>query len=125
MTSQLDRLPNGRDIEALRAGIHWDAVRVKAPLGDAVLARLGERTGAVIEDTWGRAMYWLVPAGTAATWRVPGSQALGSACWVTVPGPVADGGLHWRVPIAGNGLLTAPGPLRDALEAARTRQGVG
>lgn len=123
MINTSDWLPNGRDIEAIRAGVHWDAVRVATPLGDTVLDHLGERTGAVIEDTWGRVLYWLLPAGSAATWSVPGSQALGSACWVTVPGPTADVGLRWRVPGVPNGILTGPRLLRDALETvARVRR---
>ncbi len=118
MTKPPAWLPTGRDIEAIRAGVHWDAIRVRTPLGDAVLEHLGDRTGAVIEDTWGHALYWLVPAGTSTDWNVPESQALGVACWVTVPGPASDGGLRWRVPKTARGMLTGPRLLRAALEAA-------
>lgn len=114
-----DWVPMDRNVEAVRAGIDWDAIRVKQPLGDTVLERLGTRTGAVIEDPWGKALYWLVRKGTAATWDAPGSRALGVACWVTVPGPLAgDAGPYWRVPIVTNGVCTEPRALREALEAA-------
>ena len=115
MTSTPAWLPAGRAVATLRAGHHWDAIRVRNPLAETVLDRLGGRTGAVIEDTWGRAMYWLVPAGTAAGWRVPDSVALGIACWVTVPGPLADGGIGWRVPAVGRRVLTDPDALAGAL----------
>ncbi len=122
MTSTTDWLPVGRDIATQRAGIHWDAVRIGSALGETILRLLGDRTGAVIEDTWGRTMYWLVPAGTAAAWDVPGSVALGIACWVTVPGPAAEE-IRWRVPTtAQGGVLTGPRLLADALAAARTRE---
>lgn len=118
MTTDLPSwLPDDKNVAALRAGIHWDAVRVPAGLADQVLAVLGDRTGAVIEDRWSRAVCWLVPAGTADTWTAPHSVALGAACWVTVPGPRADTGHRWLRPVTHHGVLTGPRLLADALAA--------
>lgn len=104
------------EIETQRAGVHWDAIRIREPLATSVLAALGNRTGAVIEDTLGGpTWYWLVPAGTADTWDVAGSDALGAACWVTVPGPQTRGRIRWRVPPTAT-LLTGPRLLTDALD---------
>ncbi|MDI5965691.1 hypothetical protein [Streptantibioticus silvisoli] len=108
-------LPDGRDMEAIRAGIDWDAIRVPAAVAQQVLEILGERTGACIEDVWGETVYWLVPAGTAVDWTAPASQALGVACWVTIPGPSADGGQRWLRSIRKHGVLTGPRLLAEAL----------
>lgn len=115
-------LPRDRDVEALRAGVHWDAVRVPATLAADVLERLGDRTGAVIEDRWSGTVCWLVPAGTADTWNGPHSIALGAACWVTVPGPRADTGHRWLRSITTHSVLTGPRLLAEALDAVHVEE---
>lgn len=120
MTSELPSwLPPGSDIEALRAGDHWDAIRVTADVAPQVLAALGERTGAVFGDRWTGIAYWLVPAGTADDWKAPHSIALGAACWVTVPGPKADNSHHWLRTVEEHGVLTGPRLLADALASVQ------
>jgi hypothetical protein len=110
------------EIETQRAGVYWDAVRIEWPLAEKVLRTLGRRTGAVIEDRWAHVWYWLVPPGTADTWDVPGSLALGVACWVTVPCSTKSDRIVWRVPPNTHPVLTGPRLLAEALAGARSRE---
>ncbi|MFJ9037492.1 hypothetical protein ACIRF8_12995 [Streptomyces sp. NPDC102406] len=102
------------------AGAAWDAVRVPHEFGLRALSILGPRTGAVVETTC--FVYWFVPAGTADSWDVAGTRAVGRGSWVSVPphrrteGP----GPHWRVCPAEEAWLTDPAGLRAALDDART-----
>ncbi|MGW7517594.1 hypothetical protein ACWGJ2_18585 [Streptomyces sp. NPDC054796] len=80
--------PTGVAAELLPAGVHWDACKVPAHLGDRVLVRLGRESGAVIRDPYGRRLTWLVPPGTTRGWAVPETscvQLLSTAQHVTVP----------------------------------------
>ncbi|UGY92629.1 hypothetical protein [Streptomyces gobiensis] len=95
-------------------------VRVPRWLGALALPRLGEDSGAVIEDGFGRVWYWLIPPGTADGWELRHVVVLGETCHVAVPpqwfteGP----GLRWRVPLAPGRYLTDPELLHKALTAA-------
>lgn len=95
-------------------------MKVPARLGELVLRRLGDKGGAVIRDSWSGHLYWLVAAGSAANWRLPGVVVLGVACYVAVPpahrtyGP----GPHWAVPPSGGRELTDAGALHGALTYA-------
>lgn len=114
--------PEGPDAQAMRAGLMWDAVRVPRWLAVPALARLGDRSGAVIEDTWGPVWYWLIPPGSGHGWRHGhGIEVLGATCWVVVP-PVsrtAGAGVRWMLPpVSGRAVLTAADVLRAALTAA-------
>lgn len=103
-------------------GVHWDAVRVRdLVVGNAVLARLGRDTGAVIEDGRTGVTYWMIRPRAANAWPVmPEVSVLGRGDFVAVPpirltrGP----GPHWRVPFFTDAYLTDPDRLRTALQAA-------
>ncbi|MFJ7046555.1 hypothetical protein CTU88_26565 [Streptomyces sp. JV178] len=90
------------EVRTVPAGRWWNAVRVPVALGAPALTALGDATGAVIKDGFGGIMYWLVPPGDGADWRMAGVQVLGAGCHVAVPplrrtsGP----GLYWRVPLS-------------------------
>jgi hypothetical protein len=117
-TRQLDWLPiTNTRVQAVRCGHVWDAVCVPASCGEVVLRLLGDRSGALIEDLWARLMYWLVRPGTADAWPDwPEVQLLGEACWLTVPGLLCDGSLHWRIrPDRVEDHLTDPDLLRQAV----------
>lgn len=112
--------PRGRDTELHPAGRWWDAVRVPVRVGNPALERLGERTGAVIEDRYGALLYWFVPIGAANSWELQRVEVRGPACYVGVPpadrteGP----GVRWRVPLSAERYLTDPVLLYDALREA-------
>ncbi|MCP3821430.1 hypothetical protein NLX86_26030 [Streptomyces sp. A3M-1-3] len=65
-------------------------------------------------------MYWLVPVGTAASWDVPHTEALGPSTYVVVPPAIllSGPGDHWERPPGPDGYLTDPGALRGALHKA-------
>lgn len=115
--------PNGTEIEALRAGQWWDAVRVRSAAGNRALELLGEAAGAVIADPDCARLYFLIPPGTAAGWNLRYADVLGDgpqAVFVGVP-PVSrrEGpGVHWCVPPQRDQYLTDPVFLYEALRAA-------
>jgi hypothetical protein len=99
-------MPEPGTLQALRAGIWWDAVVVPQLLGlDAleVMAHADTRApGPVIWD-YGLVhpvLYFLVPVGTAATWSVGGTETLGEAAFIGVPGAttIEPPGPHWLCP---------------------------
>ncbi|MFJ8646337.1 hypothetical protein ACIRNI_09445 [Streptomyces sp. NPDC093546] len=111
--------PQGPDVTLLPAGRWWDAVRVPSSLGSRVLARLGENSGAVIEDGFGAILYWLVWPGAADEWVLlqPSVSICGATTYVAVP-PVTytEGpGLRWATPLSPTRYLTDPELLRAAL----------
>ncbi|WP_317259541.1 MULTISPECIES: hypothetical protein [Streptomyces] len=113
--------PQGADIEMVRVGSHWDAVRAPVPIGERALELLGGATGAVIADY--AQMYWLIVAGGAQYWRrLPQVQTLGAAAtsYIGVPpiGHTAGPVLHWRVPLGPDRYLTDSPLLRGALAQA-------
>jgi hypothetical protein len=111
---------DGAQARLLPAGRWWDAVRVPLGLGSHAMRHLGDETGAVITDGYGRILYWLIRPGTAADWRLPEVQVLGAGCHVVVPpahrttGP----GPHWRVPPARDHECTSAPALHSALRAS-------
>lgn len=119
--------PTGMAVVAIRAGEHWDAVKVSAELGNRALARLGDASGAVISDGHDMSLYWLLRPGAADGWNLPHVRVLGGAGgqihYVPVPGTArtARPGPHWRVPHAYNRHLTDGDTLRAALTAAAGR----
>ncbi|NGO14323.1 hypothetical protein G5C60_43715 [Streptomyces sp. HC44] len=102
------------------AGEWWDAVRVPLALGVRTLEELGNATGAVIEDSYGTTLYWLIPPGSATDWNVPPAQILGSGCHLAVPPPhrTRAPGLHWRVVPTRTRHWTNPTTLHRALRTA-------
>ncbi|MDI5967066.1 hypothetical protein POF50_017785 [Streptomyces sp. SL13] len=93
------------------------------------ILRLRTGVGPVLHDRGGRTLGFLVPAGTAAGWDLPGS-----AC---CPAPGRDhgrrfaagppqAGARWLVPPAHAAAVTDPALLREALtEAAGTIEAAG
>ncbi|MEU0270598.1 hypothetical protein [Streptomyces sp. NPDC006307] len=113
--------PQGPDVELVPAGRWWDAVRAPSCVGVSVLARLGEDSGAVIEDGFGATFYWFVGPGAADAWELPQSYVTvrGTATYVAVP-PVTrtEGpGLRWAVPFSTTRCLTDPALLHATLAA--------
>lgn len=115
--------PHHNAVSLLPAGRWWDAVRVRRELADAVLTALGPRSGAVIEDSPGGLLYWLVEPGSATRWpELPGVRVRGRDGFIGVPAQhkVSGSGVSWRVPLAPGRYLTDPAALLAALtEAAR------
>ncbi|HEY5833457.1 hypothetical protein [Streptomyces sp.] len=103
------------------AGHWWDAVRVPRHIGESVLTALGDASGAVIEDTSGALLYWLVEPGAASDWAFPafsGVQIHGTAAHLAVPGPQRTAGPHWRIPPTPRRCLTPAVDLGETLRAA-------
>ncbi|MFF2852500.1 hypothetical protein ACFVT5_40320 [Streptomyces sp. NPDC058001] len=120
-TPTMEWMPAGRTVSLRPAGKWWDAVRVPRATGLEALGRLGGDTGAVIDDPDGGILYWLVPPGQAAQWRMPDGArivVLGDAAHVAVPGPQRTSGPHWRVPPTRGCALTDPVRLHNALAQA-------
>ena len=117
----LNWLPFGSGIEAVPAGVFWNAVVVSRTLGEALLPMLGEYTGAVIEDVPAGKLYWLIPPGAGTWWGLPGVDVLGRDSWVGVPGPWAEFRCRWRIAVDAAGPLTEPDALRDALVTVLAR----
>lgn len=104
-----------------------DLVTVPARQGlEAVdILRLGAGVGPVLHDGQGHNLGFLVPAGTAAAWDVPGSACTetGGRNFSVVPGkpPATATGPDWLLPPQTGAEVTDPVVLRAALgEAART-----
>ena len=117
-------LPPEGTYAARPAGKDWDAIQIDGARAWAILAHLGDLApggvGPVLCDPGGPRMrlYYLVPPGTATTWDVPHTAALGAACWLTIPGDEEQGrpdGLHW---------LTPPGGPPEHVDAELLRQAV-
>lgn len=108
-----------------QAGVDWDAIRIPHQVGLRVLEILGARTGAVVEAR--HSFYWFVPVGTAQTWDVPETVALGQDAWVTVPPerrtqPGADP--FWHVCPTPDTWHTDPAGLRAAIADVHARPAV-
>ena len=117
-------LPPAGTYAARPAGRWWDAVHIDGARAWAVLAHLEDlapgRVGPVLCDPDGPTMRltFLVPPGTAAAWTDPRAVALGTACWLTIPGDDAchrPDGLHWVVPPGGTPEHVDPELLRQAV----------
>jgi len=99
-------MPQPNTCAALPAGRWWDAIVVPQLPGLDALEVLdhesGRAPGPVIWEPHARVprLYFLVAAGVADAWSAPGTQALGDACFVVVPGPtsIEPPGVHWLVP---------------------------
>jgi hypothetical protein len=82
------------------------------------MAILGARCGAVVDDPLSNTLYFFVPRGTASSWNVPGTRALGEGTSVTIPPArrVTTPGPHWRVCPGDDGWLTDARALQAAIE---------
>ncbi|MER8187645.1 hypothetical protein [Kitasatospora sp. NPDC094015] len=105
---------------AVRPAVRYDLVTVSVRHGleTVDILRLRRACGAVLQTAGGSAIAFLVPAGTAASWHLPGSSCTAGA----VPLPPTDP--RWVMPPAGPGATARPTDawvLRSALcEAACT-----
>jgi hypothetical protein len=114
--------PSGFTVELAPAGHAWDAVRVPSEIGLPVVARLGDDSGAVIQDVSGGILYWLVRPGAADAWKLPQPfvEIRGETSYVAVP-PVGritgEHRLWWIVPLTRSSYLTDPELLHAALAA--------
>ncbi|MFF1277160.1 hypothetical protein ACFVZC_27735 [Streptomyces marokkonensis] len=80
----------------------------------------GDAVGLVLHDDGGATLGFLVPAGTAAAWDVPGSTCTetdGRGLRPTPEPPVA--GSDWLLPPGEADLATDPAVLREALGEAQ------
>ncbi|MFD8965954.1 DUF6415 family natural product biosynthesis protein [Streptomyces sp. NPDC059568] len=117
--------PAGTAVVLVGAGRYWDAVRVRTDVGERVIRRLGGNSGAVIQDMYGAALYWLVAPGTADKWALPSEQVvpLGVATFVVVP-PAhftdTSRRIRWAVPLTATRYLTDAELLHGALAAEVT-----
>ncbi|WP_405749516.1 hypothetical protein OG232_04845 [Streptomyces sp. NBC_01411] len=104
--------PQGESVELIGTGTSWDAVRVSAQVGRAVVDCLGDQCGAVIVDGYGLTLYWLIRPGSADAWTLPSYlvSILGPGAYVAVPPAKATSGpgLWWGL---------APTPLRCFTDA--------
>lgn len=92
------------------AGGMWDAVRVPRRVGLAAMTILGPRCGGVVDDEMNSVVYYFVPVGTAASWEVAATRALGAGASVAIPSNrrTAGPGPYWRMCPGEKGWLTEP-----------------
>lgn len=99
-------MPPENTISVVAAGRWWDAVVVPQQRGldalEVIDQTTGHAPGPVVWDqnAAGPRLYFLVPLGTAESWRVEGTQALGAGCYVGLPGwtTLEPPGLFWLCP---------------------------
>ncbi|MHA4813881.1 hypothetical protein ACXZ65_05940 [Streptomyces aculeolatus] len=113
-------MPPPGTVWAVEAGTHWDAVRVDRGLGLQALSVLGDSAGPVIQDPWGKILYFLVPAGSTRDWNVAHTVPCGAGHYVGVPAlEAAERTLHWMIRPTGQKPLGGdPDTLRAALGSA-------
>ena len=99
-------MPPAGTIFVLPAAEWWDAIVVPQVRGLDVVEILDHQTdrapGPILWEPLALTprLYFLVPVGTADAWDVPGTSALGTACFIGVPGPTTlePPSIHWLVP---------------------------
>ena len=98
----------------LPTGRWFDAIEVDSFTAIYVLGRLGYRSGPVIEDQVQGVARWLIEAGVAAGWDLPGVRVLRHGDHVVVPpasttsGPWAEEpSIHWLLRPSGTCLMEA------------------
>ncbi|MBK3631622.1 hypothetical protein JHN52_01325 [Streptomyces sp. MBT97] len=115
------QLPSAAGCVLQDAGTEWDVIRVPRQTGLAAMAILGPRCGAVVEAGDSRAvLYFFVPRGTANSWELDNTKALGLGSSVTIPPPrrTQGPGPHWRMCPGEDRLLTNADALHAALADA-------
>ncbi|MET7486735.1 DUF6415 family natural product biosynthesis protein [Streptomyces sp. NPDC005538] len=99
------------------AGVVWDVVKVRQYLAVRTIERIAEPGAVAVDPTPTEpALYFFVPAGSAADWEVPQTTALGLDSHVVLP-PDHKGappGPYWL--ISRQRGLTSAAILRQALE---------
>lgn len=99
-------MPQPNTCACLPAGRWWDAIVVPQLAGLDALEILDHETGRapgpVVWDinTVRPRLYFLVPAGTADTWDLGGTESFGQSTFIVLPGPttIEPPGIHWLVP---------------------------
>lgn len=117
-TAELPWMPPVDTIGVVPAAKWWDVIVVPQRPGLDALEILdrdsGHAPGPVLWEPLASppCLYFLVPTGTADDWDVPNTRALGTACFIPVPGPTTlePPSVHWLVPPDPD----APGALVDA-----------
>jgi hypothetical protein len=116
-----DALTHWREqgVASLECGTVFDAVRITMNLGRTAvesMQRTGHPVGPVMENQRGGTLCVLVPAGTAATWRHPLTDAYGTGqvLLCPMPGHIASA-RSWPISPDGTGTLTDPQHLHTAL----------
>jgi hypothetical protein len=102
------------------AGVEWDAVKVGRHLGARAIDLIAEPGAVAVDPARPEPLlYFFVPAGSAAHWDVPQTDALGPDTYVVLPPDhkQAPPGPYWLLP-QHHGLTPAV-VLRHALEAAQ------
>lgn len=123
-------MPPDNTISAVEAGRWWDAIVVPQQRGLDVLEILDRETGrAPGPVVWDQnqaspRLYFLVPAGTASGWRVEGTQALGVATYVGLPGwtSIEPPGLFWLSPPDPDDIAALVDPVRLLAAFQRLRE---
>ena len=112
---------NDRNASMLPAGTRWDAIKllsnkVAADYVLELLQQLGLE-GPLSHDPMSGAFYVLVPLGSAASWNRQGTEVLSSGSYLVTPPPdrTQPPGPYWLIPPDGDGQLTDPDFLRNAL----------
>ncbi|MFG2943498.1 hypothetical protein [Streptomyces sp. NPDC048282] len=68
------------------AGVEWDAVKVERHLGVRAIELIAEPGAVAVDPARPEpVLYFFVPAGSAAAWDVPQTNALGSNSYVVLP----------------------------------------
>ncbi|AUH40474.1 hypothetical protein CXR04_09585 [Streptomyces sp. CMB-StM0423] len=112
----LEWMPPPGTVWAVEAGEYWDAVRVDRSLGLLALKELGDSAGPVIQDPWGKILYFLVPPGSTRDWDVEHTVPCGPSHYVGVPPLEAEEhSLHWVIPPGRGRGCTRPADLRREL----------
>ncbi|MEU4827732.1 hypothetical protein AB0H37_38210 [Actinomadura sp. NPDC023710] len=120
MTSDTAEMTIAAGMWLAPAGVRWDAVKVARHLAVRALELIA-KPGAVAVDPAPSepVLYFFVPPGSAATWDVPETTALGHSAHVVLPPEhkEAPPGPYWLI-AQPNG-LTPVALLRQALMAVR------
>ncbi|MFE7666416.1 hypothetical protein [Streptomyces celluloflavus] len=102
------------------AGVVFDVVRMPLPLGYAVVqTTFSVEPPALLADRLSRRAYLFVPPGTAETWDLFPTAALGRGYWIAVPKPGAvawiDDAVIWETAPDAGGRMMDPDQLRTAV----------
>ncbi|MFC8349789.1 hypothetical protein [Streptomyces sp. NPDC057280] len=105
------------------AGDEWDVIMVARFLALRALENLTQPGAVVVDPHPSRpALYFLVPSGSTACWRLPQRVAFGDLDWTLPPeGKATPPGPYWLIQL-GHG-LTRVCELRRALATAVGRPG--
>ncbi|MFJ3674005.1 hypothetical protein ACIPSE_46980 [Streptomyces sp. NPDC090106] len=101
-------------------GVEWDAVKVQRHLGIRAIELIDDPGAVAVDPTRPEpVLYFFVPAGSAALWDVPETQALGTNSHMVLPQEYrhAPPGPYWLIPQKRG--LTAVAALQRALEAVK------